>query len=376
MKKFKIDRNIPKMFKIWFVIPFVIILIAAAVFTGYAVSYKDISKGMNIGTDFAGGSVVNVVLGEDELSDSSKYNKHFDTIKDVLQDDEIAKQVVEIAKEKYDISIDASAVKATISYSQKSDSGASMALVVKYDNISKTYDPNNELTGERNTLIEEKLKEIYSEENGYKNVSVTMSNIGATASESLINTAIISLAISLAIILVYVIIRFELWSGLAAIIALIHDVAIMVALTIAFHIQVNSSFIAAMITIVAYSINNTIIIFDRVRENNKIEKKLNTNAIIDNFEIADKSTKQSMTRTINTTVTTMFAIVIFAIIGTASVREFALPVIFGLIAGFYSSVFISPALYALMKNAGDKWKRERASKATPTFVGQKKKKNA
>lgn len=376
MKKFKIDRNIPKMFKIWFVIPFVIILIAAAVFTGYAVSYKDISKGMNIGTDFAGGSVVNVVLGEDELSDSSKYNKHLDTIKDVLQDDEIAKQVVEIAKEKYDISIDASAVKATISYSQKSDSDASMALVVKYDNISKTYDPNNELTGERNTLIEEKLKEIYSEENGYKNVSVTMSNIGATASESLINTAIISLAISLAIILVYVIIRFELWSGLAAIIALIHDVAIMVALTIAFHIQVNSSFIAAMITIVAYSINNTIIIFDRVRENNKIEKKLNTNAIIDNFEIADKSTKQSMTRTINTTVTTMFAIVIFAIIGTASVREFALPVIFGLIAGFYSSVFISPALYALMKNAGDKWKRERASKATPTFVGQKKKKNA
>lgn len=376
MKKFKIDRNIPKMFKIWFVIPFVIILIAAAVFTGYAVSYKDISKGMNIGTDFAGGSVVNVVLGEDELSENSKYNKHLDTIKDVLQDDEIAKQVVEIAKEKYDISIDASAVKATISYSQKSDSGASMALVVKYDNISKTYDPNNELTGERNALIEEKLKEIYSEENGYKNVSVTMSNIGATASESLINTAIISLAISLAIILVYVIIRFELWSGLAAIIALIHDVAIMVALTIAFHIQVNSSFIAAMITIVAYSINNTIIIFDRVRENNKIEKKLNTNAIIDNFEIADKSTKQSMTRTINTTVTTMFAIVIFAIIGTASVREFALPVIFGLIAGFYSSVFISPALYALMKNAGDKWKRERASKATPTFVGQKKKKNA
>ena len=376
MKKFKIDRNIPKMFKIWFVIPFVIILIAAAVFTGYAVSYKDISKGMNIGTDFAGGSVVNVVLGEDELSDSSKYNKHLDTIKDVLQDDEIAKQVVEIAKEKYDITIDASAVKATISYSQKSDSGASMALVVKYDNISKTYDPNNELTGERNTLIEEKIKEIYSEENGYKNVSVTMSNIGATASESLINTAIISLAISLAIILVYVIIRFELWSGLAAIIALIHDVAIMVALTIAFHIQVNSSFIAAMITIVAYSINNTIIIFDRVRENNKIEKKLNTNAIIDNFEIADKSTKQSMTRTINTTVTTMFAIVIFAIIGTASVREFALPVIFGLIAGFYSSVFISPALYALMKNAGDKWKRERASKAAPTFVGQKKKKNA
>lgn len=372
----KINRNIPRMFKIWFVIPFVVILIAAAVFTGYAVSYKDVSKGMNIGTDFAGGSVINVVLGESELSDNAKYDAHLKTVTDVLQDDAIAEQVVQIAKEKYNVTIDASAVKATVSYSQKSDTGANMALVVKYDNISKTYDPTNELTNERNTLIETKLKEIYSADNGYNNVSVTYSNIGATASESLIRTAVISLAISLAIILVYVIVRFELWSGLAAVIALIHDVAIMVALTIIFHIQVNSSFIAAMITIVAYSINNTIVIFDRVRENHKIENKLNQNAIIDNFDIADKSTKQSMTRTINTTVTTMFAIVIFAILGASTVREFALPVIFGLLAGFYSSVFISPALYALMKNAFDAWKRKRASKATPAFAGQKKKKNA
>ena len=372
----KINRNIPKMFKIWFVIPLVIILIAAAVFTGYAVSYKDVSKGMNIGTDFAGGSVVNVVLGDSELSDNNKYNAHLDTVVGVLQDDAIAEQVVAYAKENLDKTIDKSAVKATVSYSQKSDTGANMTLVVKYDNISKTYDPTNELTEKRNELIVEKLNEIYSAENGYANASVTYSNIGATASESLIRTAIISLAISLAVILVYVIIRFELWSGLAAIIALIHDVVIMVALTIAFHIQVNSSFIAAMITIVSYSINNTIVIFDRVRENNKIEKKLNQNAIIDNFEIADRSTKQSMTRTINTTVTTMFAIVIFAILGASTVREFALPVIFGLIAGFYSSVFISPALYALMKNAGDNWKRARANKANPTFVGQKKKKNA
>ncbi len=372
----KINRNIPRMFKIWFVIPFVIILIAAAVFTGYAVSYKDVSKGMNIGTDFAGGSVVNVVLGDGELSDSDKYNSHFDTVLSVLQDDEIAEQVVAYAKENLDKTIDASAVKATVSYSQKSDTGANMTLVVKYDNISKTYDPTNELTKVRNELIVEKLNEIYSAENGYTNASVTYSNIGATASESLIRTAVISLAISLAIILVYVIIRFELWSGLAAIIALMHDVVIMVALTIVFHIQVNSSFIAAMITIVAYSINNTIVIFDRVRENNKIDKKLNLNAIVDNFDVADKSTKQSMTRTINTTVTTMFAIVIFAILGASTVREFALPVIFGLIAGFYSSVFISPALYSLMKNGYDNWKRERANKANPTFVGQKKKRNA
>lgn len=368
-----IKKNIAKMYKIWFVIPFVVILIAAAVFTGYAVSYKDINKGMNIGTDFAGGSVVNVVLGEEELSNQDNYNKHLKTITDVLQSDDIANQVVTIAKENYNIDINASAVKATISYSQKSGSGNSMAIVVKYDNISGTYDPKNELTVERNKLIEAKLEEIYNESLGYTADDVTISNIGATASETLVKTAFISLAISLAIILVYVIIRFELWSGLAAIIALAHDVAMMVALTIIFHIQVNSSFIAAMITIVAYSINNTIVIFDRVRENNKKERKLNPNAIIDNFAIADKSLKQSMTRTINTTVTTMFAIVIFAILGAASIREFALPVIFGLIAGFYSSVFISPALYSLMRNGYENMKRAKASKSNPSFVGQKKK---
>lgn len=373
MKSIK-QTNIAKKYKIWFLLPVIVLLIAAVVFTAYSVSYKDINKGMNIGTDFAGGSVVNVVLGEEELGSSAKFNEHLNKITEVLQSDEIANEVVKIANDKYGVKLDASAVKATISYSQKSDSGANMAIVIKYDNISKTYDPKNEITVERNQLIEEKLNEIYSTENGY-NAEVTMSNIGATASETLIKTAFLSLAISLVIILIYVIIRFELWSGLAAVIALAHDVLMMVALTIIFHIQVNSSFIAAMITIVAYSINNTIVIFDRVRENNKnaLKGRESANAFIDHFEIADYSLKQSMTRTINTTVTTMFAIVIFAILGAAQIREFALPVIFGLIAGFYSSVFISPALYALMKTGADNYKKAKENKNNPSFAGQKKK---
>ena len=354
-------KNIAKMYKIWFVVPAVIILAAAIVFAAFAGVNHDINKGMNIGTDFAGGSIVTIVLGDGELGDDAGFNEHLDAITQVLEDDSIAEQVVQIT---------ADAVKASVSYSQRSDTGSNMSIIVKYDNVSSTFDPNNDITNARNELIEARLEEIYSAENGYTNASVTMSNIGATASREMVKSALLALVISLALILVYVVIRFELWSGLAAVIALCHDVAIMLAFTIMFRIQVNSSFIAAMITIVAYSINNTIVIFDRVRENNKIAQKLKPNAPLDNFAIADKSLKQTLTRCVNTTVTTLFAIVIFAILGASSVREFALPVIFGLFAGFYSSVFISPALYSLMKNAADK--RKAKKRAAGTFVGQKK----
>ena len=361
-------KNIAKMYKIWFVIPAVIILAAMIVFAGFAIADRDINSGMNIGTDFAGGSIVTIVLGEDVIGTDAGLGAELDKIVAVLQDDEIAQQVVDRALEEYEITLPVEAFKADVSYSQRSDSGANMSIIVKYDNISSTYDPDNSVTNLRNELIEARLEEMYevTEDNASM---VTMSNIGATASQEMVKSAILALVISLALILVYVVIRFEPWSGIAAVVALCHDVAIMLAFTIMFRIQINSSFIAAMITIVAYSINNTIVIFDRVRENNKAELKLKPNAALDNFEICDRSLKQTMTRCVNTTVTTLFAIVIFAILGAASVREFALPVIFGLFAGFYSSVFISPALYSLMKNASDR--RKAKKRASGTFVGQK-----
>ncbi len=362
------DKNIAKMYKIWFTVPAIIILVAIIVFAGFAIAGKDINEGMNIGTDFAGGSIVTVVLGEDAIGSDEGFNDQLQVITDVLNDDDIAAQIVELASSEYGIEIGAEAVKASVSYSQRSDSGANMSIIVKYDNISSTYDPDNALTNARNELIEAALEEHYgvTEDNASM---VTMSNIGATASQEMVKSALLALAISLVLILVYVVIRFELWSGIAAVIALCHDVAIMLAFTIIFRIQINSSFIAAMITIVAYSINNTIVIFARVRENAKAALKVNPNARIDNFALCDRSLKQTMLRCVNTTVTTLFAIVIFAILGASSVREFALPVIFGLFAGFYSSVFISPALYALMKNSVDK--RKAKKRAAGTFAGQR-----
>ncbi|MEG2413097.1 MAG: protein translocase subunit SecF [Clostridia bacterium] len=348
-------KGLTDRYMIWLIIPLIIIVIAAAVFTGFAVSYKDISKGINIGIDFAGGSVITVTLGEEQIGTNEGYNKHLAIIKKAIVDEAIAKSVVEYATTK-GLTVPQNVTVGSISYTQKSDVGESMSIIVKYDNISSTYDPDNIVTAERNKLIVDNLKKTYDDENGYNGVIVTTSNIGATASTNLIITALLAVGITLLLILVYIIIRFEIWSGLAAIIALAHDVIIMFALTVIFHIQINSAFIAAMITIVSYSINNTIVVFDRVREDQKLSSKIQLGAMIDNNRITDGAVKETLSRSINSTVTTMVAIVIFAILGASSVREFALPVIFGLISGFYSSLVIAPSLYCLMKNEADKRK--------------------
>ncbi|MBD5085805.1 MAG: protein translocase subunit SecF [Clostridiales bacterium] len=342
---------------IWAIAPVLIFLIAVIVFTSFAVVNKDMSKGMNIGIDFAGGSILTVELGSDILEDTDKYNEHYNYLESVLTSDEIAKQVVQYAKDNHNIDIPESSAVASISYVQTSGSDTGMSLLIKYDNISSAYDTkSNDITNERNEIIVNQIKEYYRVNYQDSGIEVSTSYIGATASASLIRTALIAVAITIVLILIYIMFRFEIWSGISAIVALIHDVAMMVFLVIIFRIQVNSAFIAALITIVSYSINNTIVVFDRVRENRKKAMAVDKSAILDNNSIVNDSIMQTLVRSINSTITTMIAITIFAIIGTASVREFALPVIFGLIAGFYSSLVIAPSLYCLMKNSVDKRK--------------------
>ena len=357
---------------IWAIAPVVVFVVAVIVFASFAGMNHDITKGLNIGIDFAGGSILTVELGSDVLNDKEKYDENYDYIESVLTSEEIAEQVVAYAKE-IGINITKSAAVASISYVQTSGSDLEMSLVIKYDNISSTFDTeNSDLTTYRNGLIEEQIKDYY--ETNYENVTVSTNYIGATASASLIKTALLSIFITMVLILIYIVIRFEVWSGLSAIIALVHDVAMMVCLVAIFRIQINSAFIAAVITIVSYSINNTIVVFDRVRENGKKAKGGNKTAIVDNNKLVNESIVETMARSINSTLTTMVAITLFAIIGTASVREFALPVIFGLIAGFYSSLVIAPSLYCLMKNASDKRKlakRDGVKNDKPKYAGAK-----
>ncbi|MDE5593417.1 MAG: protein translocase subunit SecF, partial [Clostridiales bacterium] len=172
--------------------------------------------------------------------------------------------------------------------------------------------------------------------------------VGATVSTELLFTAILAVSLALIFMLCYIGLRFQLSSGLACIIALFHDVLIMFAAMAIFHVEINSTFIAALITILGYSINNSIIIFDRVRENMRsvFAKNMTPEAV------ANKSIKDTLLRSINTTITTLIMIAMVAIIGVSDIRIFAFPIIIGLLAGTYSSVCIAPSLWALFQRVG------------------------
>lgn len=154
--------------------------------------------------------------------------------------------------------------------------------------------------------------------------------------------ALISSLLAALGMLIYITWRFELKFAIAAIIALLHDVLIMLSVYAIFRIPANSAFIAAILTILGYSINDTIVIFDRIRE----ETRLNPRQSVE--DTINHSIKKSLTRTINTSLTTLVAVVVLYIIGVEDVKVLALPLIFGIISGTYSSLFIaSPIWYGL-----------------------------
>ena len=199
--------------------------------------------------------------------------------------------------------------------------------------------------------FENGIKEKYPDAESVGDVNY----VGPIAGATLVKNAIISVLLASVLMLVYIAIRFDLNSGLAAVFGLLHDVLMMLSFMVIFRsvIQMNSSFIAAALSIVGYSINNTIVIFDRIREN---AKKMPTTA---KEEVANISVRESLGRTICTTLTTLITIVALCILGVASIREFALPIIVGILSGVYSANMINPYIWAFLEEK----RRARKAKA-------------
>ena len=177
---------------------------------------------------------------------------------------------------------------------------------------------------------------------------------GPTVGKEIQSKALSSIMIASLGMLIYITLRFEIIYGVTAIVALIHDVLILLAVYSIFNIPINSSFIAAVLTIVGYSINDTIVVFDRVRENVKKMKKSSF------AEIANKSLSQTIIRSINTSFTTLLVIGSLYVLGVEAIKEFAFPLMTGIIVGTYSSIFIASPLWAFMK---DKTKKLNYKKA-------------
>ena len=181
--------------------------------------------------------------------------------------------------------------------------------------------------------------------------------VGPVAGVTLLRNAFLSVLIAALCMLIYIAIRFDFNSGAAAVLGLVHDVLIMLSFMVILRsfVQMNSSFIAAMLTIVGYSINNTIIIFDRIREN---ARKMPSST--PRVDVVNRSIKECLGRTINTTLTTLVTIVCLYIFGVSSIREFALPIIVGIISGVYSANMINGYVWAFLE---EKKRARKAAKA-------------
>ncbi|MFO7888542.1 MAG: protein translocase subunit SecF [Eubacteriales bacterium] len=202
--------------------------------------------------------------------------------------------------------------------------------------IKSTKDYNNQ----ERLLIFNEYKDIYNLED---EALINQQKFGASIGEETRQRAFISVAIATIGMLIYITFRFEFDFGLAAITALLHDVLIGLSVYSILRIPVNSSFIAAMLIIVGYSINDTIVVFDRIRENIKRTRKQPFD------EIINTSIKQTITRSINTSATTLITVTLLYILGVEAIKDFALPLIIGVLSGTYSSIFIASPVWYLLK---------------------------
>lgn len=201
------------------------------------------------------------------------------------------------------------------------------------------------------TEARDKLTSAIIEKYGLTDAALLqVDNVSATVGQELKMQALLAAVIAALLMLVYITVRFEFKSGVAAVCALLHDVLIMLSVYAIFRVPINNSFIAAILTIIGYSINATIVVFDRVREN----RKKNRRGSFD--ETVNVSVKQTLARSINTTVTTLLTVVMLYILGVSAIREFAFPLIVGLLSGAYSSVFLASPIWAALHRASAKRK--------------------
>lgn len=230
-------------------------------------------------------------------------------------------------------------------------------------------------SGETDIRVSDELKEdeITKVESYFLdkyNTSVDIGVVSNMVKQDLIKNAIISIVISLIGIILYITFRFKFSYGISSVICLVHDALMMVASIVLLRVEVNSMFIAAVLAIIGYSINNTIVVFDRVRENLRKQAKDNINKN-ELKEIVNTSIKETMARSISTSLTTLLPVIALLIMGSREILTFNVALIVGIIAGTYSSLLIAGRLYVLFasKRKIDKKKKTTKEISEKTIKG-------
>ena len=269
--------------------------------------------GFNLGLEFTGGTIVSVSA-----------------------DGEHTKAEIETKMDSYN-------VKYSITEEQNTSGGTNYSI--KFNATDKTED------------IIKDLHNYFNAEDWNSAESIQAS----TTKETILGV-FLSILAALAGLIIYMLIRFKFTAGIATILALVHDVLMICSLMVIFRIQVNASFIAAILTVMAYSINNSLVVFDRVRS---YEKNNVNNDTVE--QIVNKSITRTLGRSILTVGTTLATLLVLTIISLvmqlSSLIEFALPIIFGLFAGTYSSMFLIGPMYKQFETARLYAKQRKLAKA-------------
>ena len=294
MKNFSIVRN----WKIFFAISIIFLLI------GYG---SMIVRGFNLGIDFTGGSIMDL-----------KFEKEVQVaqVREVLSKHDLGGAIIQL---------------------ESNDTAATSAQGVL---IRTPVIADNDRTAVMKDLERSLGKfEIRRVE-----------NVGATIGGELIQQAAIAIFLSWVLMVLYITIRFQLNFALAAIIALIIDVSVTLSWFSLLHLEIDSTFVAALLTVVGYSVNGTIVIFDRIRENLKVHRRSETVT-----DMIDNSIKSTLTRTIYTTITTLFAIVAIFLFGGETIHNFSFDMLVGCCSGAYTSILQAGTIWLFLqhKKAGE-----------------------
>ena len=286
--------------KIWFILSLIVVLVGVA---GYF-----IQGGFNFGIDFLGGSLIEVEF--DGTTDVGQ-------IRDVLEDAGYGSSIIQQTdNNKYIIRIKAEEIGKTIEIDEK----------------ARILDALDEGMGINPVLLQDRT-------------------VNPGFGSILIRNALMAMAISLAGILIYVWIRFEFRFGATAIVTLAHDVLVTLGVYAILNREINTSTIAALLTIIGYSLNDTIVIFDRIRENTPNARSLGYANVI------NKSVNMTISRSINTSITSLFPVILLLILGTTALKDFALALTIGIISGTYSSIFFASPILVVWNNRFSKYKK-------------------
>lgn len=293
----------------------VALIILAAVFLAGILSF--IIRGFNIDIDFSGGTEIQLGLGQ--------------TVTPEICDDINAIIEAELGHE-------------YVSSTTQSTADEDVAII---RTGTKALEPT-----QQDKLLDAISAKYEKADIGNKQITVVKPTIGT----SLTKKGLLAVGIAVVLMLIYIWFRFDLASGIAAVCSLVHDLFVMMTVYSLLQIPINSNIIAALLTILGYSINATIIIFDRIREN-KVKMGDATFG-----EVVNKGIHETLGRSINTTLTTLFTIGMVYILGVESIRNFALPLIVGIVAGLFSSVFVSGMLWEALSHVIKPREKKKASK--------------